>query len=229
LRHDELERKRCEENEKRAGEIRAEWLKKVPSALRLCGVPRRFLLASAADLAPNLSALLAGDEKNLFLTGVTGSGKTHLAVAAMRAYLERLDPVIEDHETGLVKASALGGLLPRMISAPEFLLAIRRSFNREASEDADGEGEILDSYSEVEFLVIDDLGAEKASEWSIQMLYLLIDRRYRDAQRTIVTSNLGLDEIELRLSDRIASRIAGMCDVVALDGPDRRLTREGGA
>ena len=72
-------------------------------------------------------------------------------------------------------------------------------------------------------LILDDMGAEKTSEWSIQTLYSIIDRRYRDEKQTLITSNLTLDEIAEKVGDRIASRIAGMCKVVEIKGKDRRI------
>ena len=74
-------------------------------------------------------------------------------------------------------------------------------------------------------LALDDIGSEKATDWALQMLYLLIDRRYSQMLKTIITSNLTLDQIADRLDDRISSRIAGMCKIVSIKGKDRRLAK----
>ena len=50
-----------------------------------------------------------------------------------------------------------------------------------------------------------------------------MDRRYREELRTIITSNLSIEEIQEKLDDRIASRIVGMCRVCILQGRDRRV------
>ena len=107
------------------------------------------------------------------------------------------------------------------ISVPELLLKIRGTFNNSFSETS--EQEILNIYSCAKVLYLDDLGTEKASDWALQTLYLLIDRRYSEMLRTVISSNLSLDELADHLDDRISSRIAGMCEVIKMEGKDRRL------
>ena len=67
------------------------------------------------------------------------------------------------------------------------------------------------------------LGTEKYSEWVEETLYLLIDRRYSNMRKTFISSNLNLDGVAQHLNDRISSRIAGMCEVLKMEGKDRRL------
>lgn len=192
---------RCQELET-AGARKRERLANIETMLDEAGVPRRFRRATLADLPPQLHGEVTGD---LFLVGPPGVGKTHMAVAILREKLIETDNRY---------------FRPWFIEIPELLMQIRQSF--------DGRGEmteagLLGRYGECSFLVLDDLGAEKASEWATQTLYLLINRRYREDRRTIITSNLSIAALSERLSDRIASRIAGMCKVIKLTGPDRRL------
>ena len=72
---------------------------------------------------------------------------------------------------------------------------------------------------------MDDMGAEKTTDWSMSTLYVLIDKRYSEMMPTIITSNLTVAEVADKVGDRIASRIAGMCKVIELKGKDRRLGR----
>ena len=72
-------------------------------------------------------------------------------------------------------------------------------------------------------LFLDDLGAENATDFVRDTLYLIINRRYEGKLPVIITSNLDLGELSDSVGDRIASRIAGMCDMVELEGGDRRL------
>jgi len=109
--------------------------------------------------------------------------------------------------------------MPLFISVPELLLEIRDSYRgNEISEKA-----IIDKYSWGDVLVLDNLGVEKTSDWVLQTLYTIIDRRYREELRTIITSNLSIEEIREKLDDKIASRIVGMCRVCILRGMDRRV------
>ena len=157
---------------------------------------------------------LVGYPGSILFTGKTGCGKTHLAVAIVRE---------------LVNRSAVYDV--KFITAPELLLEIRATFRPSAHKyddggrcEADTEQDILDKYSKCELLVLDDLGAEKVSDFTIQSLYLVIDRRNRDLRPTIVTTNLSLEEIETQIDARMASRLADM-KVVKLTMPDYRKKR----
>lgn len=70
-------------------------------------------------------------------------------------------------------------------------------------------------------LIIDDLGAEKPSDWTKQTLFEIIDFRYRENLQTIFTSNFNIDELQSRLSEyegkRIIRRIKSMCRLVELN------------
>ena len=83
--------------------------------------------------------------------------------------------------------------------------------------------DILDEYSNAKLLIIDDIGVEKITDWSRQVFYTLIDRRYRNMKQTIITSNLYLDEISKNIDDRIVSRLIEMGKIIKLDGQDQRL------
>lgn len=106
------------------------------------------------------------------------------------------------------------------VTVPELLLEIRKSFGKEDQD----ESKIVDKYSNVSLLILDDLGAEKCSEWAEATLYIIIDRRNRDEMMTIVTSNLSLPEIEQHLGARIASRLSDM-KVINIKMPDYRKKR----
>ena len=136
------------------------------------------------------------NEGGLFIHGTVGTGKTHVAAAICRNL---------EHYVGT--------------TAPKLMLKLKDSFNNEHVN----ETEIIKNYGSYPMLVLDDLGVEKSSEYVIQSLYLIIDQRYRDMRSTVITSNLSLTELAQKLDDRIASRIAGMCKIIKLEGKDRRL------
>ncbi len=183
--------------------------------LRKRGVPRRFLHARISDF-PQSWEKLKDSMEGAFLTGSRGVGKTHLAAALMREAMLAAKPVkyLDAYRIDLHK-------LPRFVSVPELLLEIRDTYNGNGVS----EKEVIDKYSWVDVLVLDDLGVEKPSKWVLQTLYIIIDRRYREDLRTIMTSKLGIEEVEDKLDDRIASRIAGMCKVRILQGRDRRVRK----
>lgn len=167
---------------------------------------------------------------SLFITGPAGTGKSYMA-AALLNNLIRMKAVdwleknmennyLDREATGLYSGERFNPLVWRWATVPELLLSLRSSFKEGAQHT---EEDIINYYSDVEYLILDDFGAEKSSEFTIQSLYFIIDRRYSSMRTTIITSNLSLGQISEKVGDRIASRIAGMCKVIELKGRDRRL------
>lgn len=191
-------------------------------ALR-AGVPARFIDAELSHFGPEIrkrvEPFLRKEHESLSLFGPSGTGKTHLAAALLKARLAHQAhqelPELEPLETP-VRESAL------FVTVPSLLFEIRATF---AGTDATTEKDLVRRHCEAGLLVLDDLGAEKPSEWVNQTLYLILDRRYAELRKTIVTSNLTLDEIAEKLGDRLPSRLVGMGGILQLDGPDRRLER----
>ena len=207
-----------EEREKKLIQIKAiknEIAEQIDSYLRERGVPRRFLNARISDFPAPWQKLRESSE-GIFLGGSRGVGKTHLAVALMREMI--LNTQIRNH-SGTFRIDLQK--MPLFISVPELLLEIRETYG----DNALSEKAVIDKYSWVDVLIVDDLGAEKTSDWVLQTLYTIMDRRYREELRTIITSNLSIEEIRDKLDDRIASRIVGMCRVCILQGKDRRVHR----
>ena len=134
-------------------------------------------------------------KQGLFIYGPVGCGKTHLAVAIIRRF---------------------NGA--RLIRATDFLRDLR------ACRGAGDEVALLKGLATGP-LVLDDIGAEKVTEYASTAIWELLDRRWQNMKtELIITSNLGLNELTAKFGeDRIISRIAGMCKTVKLDGEDRRL------
>lgn len=179
------------------------------------GIPPKYSSCSFETFAGNdklvdhLKKVSASGE-NLVLIGNTGCGKTHLAVAVIR------------HLAGI---NTIGPASAPFIPVPELLLKIRSSF-REGSTIS--ESDLIDQFTRSSLLILDDLGAEKTTEYSITTLGLIIDRRLRYNRQTLITTNLTLAEIEDKLSARIASRLSEM-NIVRITMPDYRKRRRAGA
>lgn len=177
-------------------------------ALAYCGVSPKYLQCrfdnfTGGEKISKVLMPLAKTDDSILLTGQTGCGKTHLAVALLAEYpcVEATDPVF--------------------VTVPELLLKIRTCFSPKATLT---EEELINNYASCEVLVLDDLGAEKESEFVIVTLYLIIDRRNRYGRKTIITTNLSLPEIEEKLGARIASRLSEM-KVIKINMPDYRKWR----
>jgi DNA replication protein DnaC len=175
--------------------------------LERSGVGKRYLSCSfetfqGGEQIKTFCEGLIEKATDLVLIGNTGSGKTHLAVSILREHVKR------DRKG-------------QFITVPELLMEIRKSYKGDSFDD---ESRIMGRYAEASLLVLDDLGAEKTTDWSVDRLYLIIDRRYREAMPTIITTNLTLDEIGKNISMRISSRLSGM-KVVRVNLPDWRKKR----
>lgn len=151
---------------------------------------------------------------SLFLHGSRGVGKTYLMAAILREIILKTPPAKQNN-----KLYRKFNKMLLFISVPELLMEIRACYNKKDIN----EEELISKYSDIDILFLDDLGAEKPTEWALQTLYLIIDRRYRNIKRTIISSNYNLNQISKRLDDRISSRIAGMCKVIKIQGKDRRI------
>lgn len=138
--------------------------------------------------------------KGLFLWGSVGSGKTHIAIAALVEIIKSKRKI-------------------QFTVVPELFIKIRDGFKNNNFQESD----ILNLYSKG-ILCLDDFGAEKITEFTIPTIYTLINYRYGNGEhKMIITSNLSLQQIAETMSDRIASRIAGMCEVAQIVDEDWRL------
>ena len=141
--------------------------------------------------------------KNLFITGPAGTGKSTLGCYLMREY-------------------AMDGKEALFVSYPEFILLMREMH----FDDRSGESPYAMARKVAEFpgwLMIDDMGAEKVTDYVREITYNIINKREMDKLNIIITSNMTLDQIDEAIDSRISSRICGMCDVLELGGKDRRV------
>lgn len=183
----------------------AEDKKKIAESLaRVWGGHRaseQYNLENLKHTEANADAITAAKEytpetQNLFIFGPTGTGKSHIAVAAMRAKYPPLSS-------------------PRIVWKPTQVARFVR-----ACQNADNEEAFIRQLATQKSLIIDDLGVEKPTEFITGLMYEIIEGR--DMNRPgglIVTSNLSLDDLANHLGDdRITSRLAGMCKTVNLMG-----------
>lgn len=146
----------------------------------------------------------------IYVYGGVGVGKTHLALSCLKWQFDRGEkgwfwPVDEllDHFRWFISTNDSTGLV-----------------------------EDVARWCNIPLLVLDDLGVQKATVWADEKLYEIINHRWqrRDRLITVVTSNWSHTELEEKareevIGERIVSRIIGMCEVVHIEGKDRRLTK----
>ena len=116
--------------------------------------------------------------KGLYLEGPCGTGKTHLAIAIALAIINTGVPVI-------CKTSI------------DILGDIKRCYERNSEVT---EEEVLEAYKTVDLLIIDDLGKEQTTEWSVPVLYSILNERYEALLPTIITTNYNTSALAEKLS-----------------------------
>jgi DNA replication protein DnaC len=164
----------------------------------------KLAVSKVREYIDDLDSQLA-EGRGLWISGGTGTGKTTLAMLVSKAALE-------------------AGKTVAIYSLPKLLARIRRTYDSEPG----GEGYLsfFERLTSVDLLHIDDLGAEKRSDWVLEQLYALVNERY-DSQRSIlVTTNLNNPiELEEQIGSRTVSRLAQMCFELEIGGEDRRWGR----
>lgn len=213
---------------------RKEWRADAEKALELPSTMREWTLASypsdtagraaTAEAEAWITAFDRGDAGNLYLWGPVGGGKTGLAVGIARALQER----------HVLAARPLHDWEDRRPTPPVAFVNWRSLLAR--IRDGFGEGgkhertERVSAYFGVPVLVVDDLGAERPTEWALEELATLIDARHGRGLPAIITSNYELPDLGRRFGRddpvvglRIVSRISQDARVVQVKAPrDRR-------
>ena len=109
----------------------------------------------------------------------------------------------------------------------DLLRVIRSTYNPVVRT---AEMDILRPVMDAELLVLDDLGAEKPSEWVEETMNLIVNTRYNERRPTIFTTNYedlpdeaDLDSLKVRVGFRLHSRLHEMCEFLEYDGGDYRM------
>jgi DNA replication protein DnaC len=138
--------------------------------------------------------------RGLWFMGPVGTGKTTLAMLVS-------------------KAALAAGRSVAIYSLPRLLNVIRDTYREESSHIA-----LLDRLTAVDLLHIDDVGAERTSDWVLEELYSIVNARYEDQKSMVITTNIdNRDALCEQISARTVSRLTEMCDEMPLKGQDRRM------
>lgn len=156
----------------------------------------RYSDADIKKVDKKIVDLLKKSGKGIFLFGDTGRGKTYTLFAINKRFREI-------------------GMQSKIENWVELLLELRErtQYLRDAIN------ELLNT----NILMIDDLGSERQTEWSQEILYTIINIAYEREKKIFIATNLSLEKFTLVYGDRIFSRLMEMCEPYELKGKDRRI------
>lgn len=145
----------------------------------------------------------------IILRGGYGVGKTHLVSAIAHELMKQ-------------------GYQPVFGTLINLLGRVRSTYSTNISKET--EEEVINSYMKCSLLIIDDLGKEKSSEWTLEKFYQVLNARYEDNKPIAITTNYSMDKLIERLTvnnnietaEAIVSRIYEMCQGVSISGKDYR-------
>jgi DNA replication protein DnaC len=139
--------------------------------------------------------------RGLWFMGPVGTGKTTLAMLVS-------------------KAASEAGRSVAIYSLPRLLHEIRENTHSANRSHLD----LLDRLTAVDLLHIDDVGAERTTDWVLEELYSIVNARYEEKRSMVLTTNItNAGELREQITARTVSRLSEMCDQLPLNGRDHRM------
>ena len=177
------------------------------------GIPYKFCVENF-DVSESLNRFVPMTKRGrgLFLHGTTGTGKTTALISIFKHWLKT------HFGWGTSRSPSFSDW--KFINFPMWIIELQSAYRRDVSP-----SELIKELCEKPFLIIDDIGAEKMTDFVRQTTYALINEREMEMRPTFITSNFALQRLNEHIDERVASRIAGMCEVIELKGKDRRITK----
>lgn len=160
---------------------------------------------NAVKTCQNFVKNFNSDYHNLFFYGTVGTGKSFLSGCVAKELIESGHSVIYFSATSL------------------FDLLSKNSFDYKNRE------ELRDTYADLyqcDLLIIDDLGTELTNQFVTSQLFALLNERHMGKKATVISTNLSLEELRNRYSDRIFSRITSNYEICKLSGQDIRMYKK---
>jgi DNA replication protein DnaC len=159
-------------------------------------------------------------DKSLFIYGKAGTGKTTLAISIVFDVLKNTKNPLTRNAVSFFQFS-------------DMLLELKSYYTKNKADPKHGieydenaqcyttfEERLMNKHKQANYLIIDDLGIGKTTDWGDELLYSIINHRYNHLHgKTIITSNVSPQSLTKKIWERTTSRIIDMCEL-------RRLTNQ---
>jgi len=189
------------------------------AALSMSGIPKRFLSKTFANYVTDNAIgkqraltickaycdnfeTVSSRGTGMILCGRPGTGKTHLACA-------------------IGNSLVMSNKVVLFIGAYRAIQKVKDTYSRKS--DGLTEQAVIDNFSNLDLLILDEIGVQYGSDAERLILFEIINRRYEQVRPTILISNLGIDELSGYVGDRVRDRMKeGAGPVVAFDWESER-------
>lgn len=151
--------------------------------------------------------IIDGECKNIIMVGSVGTGKTHLASAMCRKMAEQKEPY-----------------KVLIATVTEMIRRYRSSYdsNNDVTEE-----KVINSLTNKDLLIIDELGMSKGDEKELNILFEIINNRYEYKRSTVIISNQSIGEVKELLGQRIIDRLKeDGCRVLGMAWESHRETNK---
>jgi len=175
-----------------------------PEVLSKIGIPESMHKASFEDFKAKFRFIPEVHSPGMLIYGAPSIGKTHLAVALLKR--------------DLPKYATSNGYNVAFRSTGMLLVEIRDTFNKRGGSRT--EAELIKKYINYDFMVLDDLGSERPTEWAMSILFDIINERIFKNKPTLITTNLSLTQLD-GVDSRIAHRLLAYTRI-QMSGEDKR-------
>ena len=169
------------------------------------GIPPRRSMEIIYDTCVEYARKFGSKSLNLFFNGAPGLGKTFLSACIARVVSENGFSVVYDMASS-VFAKFEDAKFSRVEDTDEARNEVKRCLN-------------------CDLLILDDLGTEMTTAYTVSALYEIINTRLVTNKKTIVSSNLTINELRRRYFEQIMSRLEGEYQVLTFRGDDIRRKR----
>lgn len=176
--------------------------------------------AQTAVVVDDLRAFLAGwdRQRGLILKGPYGTGKSGLLVGTLRELLARYYVPAYNPRSRFVQplTSSTSATPLWFTTSTDLFDTLKGGFDNGAY------AALVSRAQRVKLLALDDLGAEKSTEWVQERLFSIVNYRYEYELPTFVTTNYGLKQLGERIGQRVLERLLECCDALSVDGKNLR-------